>query len=67
MYKKSLNEIVEQKPQVKQTPKCEPISSQVSQVSPRRIDAPQQVSLRRVACGMYLKTLGIVVELGGVA
>jgi hypothetical protein len=64
MYKKSLNEIVEQKPQVKQTPKCEPISSQVS---PRRIDAPQQVSLRRVACGMYLNVLGIVVELGGVA
>jgi hypothetical protein len=64
MYQKYSNEIVAQKPQVKQTPKREPISSQVS---PRRIDAPQQVSLRRVACGMSLNVLGIVVELGGVA
>jgi hypothetical protein len=46
MYKKYSNEIVAQKPQAKQAQKREPIPSQVS---PRRIDLEQQLSLVETA------------------
>jgi len=46
MYQKYPNEIVAQKPQAKQHQKREPIPSQVS---PRRIDFEQQLSLVETA------------------